>query len=461
MSCSSERRIIFYGDSRTCAILENVIGRTGILDWIAGATSDALKCRTRECATATYGPPYVVPHVGLRYVPGMKLEEATSLPSRQASILRSHTPDAASSDRRASYPPILSPMCHSPLHPFLAAVPKCEHHMHLEGSLSPSLLFRLAVQNSIALPSPAVDASFSSPESLLDRYTRFTSLDDFLHYYFIGMSVLLRADDFEALAWEYFLRAKADGVLHAEVFFDAQAHTGRGIAYKTVLEGFRAACRRAERELGLSTLLILCFLRHLPVTSAGETFETAREDLKKGVLAGIGLDSSETDFPPDLFRTVYASAKEASFKRTAHAGEEGPASYVRDAISLLDIQRIDHGFRLAEDEALMADVARKQMLVTLCPLSNVRLRCVKNVEQLPIRTFLDAGVSFSINSDDPGYFGGYILDNYCVVQEAFGLTVEEWVRIALAGIDGSWCGEKRKAELVEGLERVVKQYTIK
>lgn len=349
-------------------------------------------------------------------------------------------------------------MCHSPLHPFLAAVPKCEHHMHLEGSLSPSLLFRLAAQNSIALPSPTVDASFSSPESLLDRYSRFTSLDDFLHYYFVGMSVLRKAEDFEALAWEYFVRAKADGVLHAEVFFDPQAHTGRGVAYETVREGFKAACRRAEQELGISTLLILCFLRHLPVKSAEETFETAKEDLKNGVLAGIGLDSSEKDFPPELFRTVYASAKEAGIRRTAHAGEEGPASYVRGAISSLNIQRIDHGIRLAEDEALMAEVAKKKMLVTLCPLSNVRLRCVKSVEDLPIRKFLDAGLSFSINSDDPAYFGGYVLDNFCSVQEAFTLTVPEWVRISKAGIEGSWCAEERKVELLERLDRVVKQY---
>lgn len=352
----------------------------------------------------------------------------------------------------------VSPMCHSPLHPFLAAVPKCEHHMHLEGSLSPSLLFRLAAQNSITLPSPAVDASFASSESLLDRYKCFTSLDDFLHYYFIGISVLLKPADFEALAWEYFLRAKADGVMHAEVFFDPQAHTGRGVAYDTVLRGFKAACRRAEHELGMSTLLILCFLRHLPVASAAEAFDAAADDLKNGVLAGIGLDSSENDFPPELFRSVYASAKEAAVRRTAHAGEEGPASYVRGAISSLDVQRIDHGIRLAEDQALMAEVARTKMLVTLCPLSNVRLRCIRSVEQLPIRKFLDAGVRFSINSDDPAYFGGYVLDNYCSVQEAFGLTVQDWVRILRASIEGSWCGEERKAELMERLDRVLKQH---
>lgn len=330
--------------------------------------------------------------------------------------------------------------------------------MHLEGSLSPSLLFRLAAQNSVTLPSPSVDASFSSPDTLLDRYTRFISLDDFLHYYFIGMSVLQKAEDFEALAWEYFLRAKADGVLHTELFFDPQAHTGRGVAYRTVVEGFTTACRKAERELGISTMLILCFLRHLPVESAEETFEAAREDLKWGVLAGIGLDSSERDYPPELFRTVYASAKEAGIRRTAHAGEEGPASYVRAAISFLDVQRIDHGIRLADDHALMAEVARKKMLVAMCPLSNVRLRCVNSVDELPIRKFLDAGVTFSINSDDPAYFGGYILDNYCAVQEAFGLTMQEWNGIVRGAIGGSWCDEERKDRLLEELENVMKVY---
>ncbi|MCJ1392310.1 adenine deaminase [Xylographa bjoerkii] len=349
-------------------------------------------------------------------------------------------------------------MCRSPLHPFLAALPKCEHHMHLEGSLSPSLLFTLAARNRIPLPNS--DPAFASPSTLLTRYTTFASLDDFLHYYFIGMSVLLHAGDFELLAWEYFQRAKADGVVHAEVFFDPQAHTGRGVAYETVVEGFTRACRRAEQELGITTGLILCFLRHLPATEAEETFARAHEKghFDEGVLMGLGLDSSEVGFPAGLFEQVYALGEEKGVRRTAHAGEEGGPESVREAMEKLGIERVDHGIRMVGDEALMREVAERGMLVTVCPLSNVRLRCVKHVGELPIREFLQEGVRFSVNSDDPAYFGGYILDNYCAVQEAFDLSVGEWVGIAGDSIGGSWCGEERKGEMRGMLEEVAGRY---
>ena len=326
--------------------------------------------------------------------------------------------------------------------------------MHLEGSLSPSLLLTLAQRNNIPLPSSTTDPSFVSASALLARYERFTSLDDFLHYYFIGMSCLIHSADFEELAWEYFKRAKQDGVVHAEVFFDPQAHTAREIKYKTVVEGFTRACKRADRELGMSVLLVMCFLRHLPVLESQRMFEKAEADLKSGVLAGIGLDSSEKGFPPGKWREVYASAKSAGIRRTAHAGEEGPVEYIREALRELDVQRLDHGIRLAEDEGLMKQLAERRLLVTVCPLSNVRLRCVKNVGELPIRKFLDEGVAFSINSDDPAYFGGYVLDNYCAVQEAFDLTVEEWQGIAMAAIEGSWCGEDKKKRVREDIDRV-------
>ena len=349
-------------------------------------------------------------------------------------------------------------MCHSQLHPFLAALPKCEHHMHLEGSLSPQLLFALATRNQIELPSAVEDASFASPEALLDRYTRFTSLDDFLHYYFIGMSALIHAQDFEELAFEYFLRAKADGVVHAEVFFDPQAHTGRGVSYKTLRQGFTKACQKAEEQLGISTKLILCFLRHLPVKDAHDTLIEAKQDLLSGALSGIGLDSSEKGNPPGAWRDIYAEAKRSGIKRTAHAGEEGPVEYIREAVNELDVERIDHGIRLVEDDELMRELAARHLLVTVCPLSNVRLQCVESVQQLPIRRFLDAGVDFSINSDDPAYFGGYILDNYCAVQEAFDLSRNEWGRIARASVQGSWCDDGRKAAISVQLEEVLEKY---
>lgn len=328
--------------------------------------------------------------------------------------------------------------------------------MHLEGALSPSLLFTLAVRNSITIPEN--DPAFASPAALLDRYTRFSSLDDFLHYYFIGMQCLIKEQDFEQLAWEYFLKAKSDGVVHAEVFFDPQAHTGRGVAYATVVNGFTAACQRAERELELSTKLILCFLRHLPVRDSIATYDQARLDLESGRLSGIGLDSSEKGFPPGPWKEIYETAKAKGIRRTAHAGEEGPVEYIREALSELDVERIDHGIRLAEDTDLMREVVEQKVLVTMCPLSNVRLRCVKDVKELPIRTFLDNGVKFSINSDDPAYFGGYILDNYCAVQEAWSLTAREWEGITKAAMEGSWCDNSRKEHLLELLNETMVQF---
>ncbi|KAI4176594.1 MAG: hypothetical protein LQ343_000885 [Gyalolechia ehrenbergii] len=330
--------------------------------------------------------------------------------------------------------------------------------MHLEGSLSPNLLFSLANRNGIVLPDPKHDPAFASPDALLDRYARFTSLDDFLHYYFIGMSVLVHAQDFEALALHYFARAHTEGVVHAEVFFDPQAHTGRGVKYENVVDGFIKACRRAEREFGMTTRLILCFLRHLPVTEAAATFGDAKVDLMSGRLAGIGLDSSEKGFPPSPWRVIYEQARDSNIKRTAHAGEEGPVEYIREALQVLDIQRIDHGVRLPEDDDLMQEVARRKIMVTLCPLSNVRLQCVKAVAELPIRKFLDQGVPFSINSDDPAYFRGYILSNYCAVQEAFSLTLDEWKEIAMTTIRGSWCEESRKSAMLSKVISVVEAH---
>ena len=318
--------------------------------------------------------------------------------------------------------------------------------MHLEGSLEPSLLFKLAEENGIKLPSDK-DPAFASIDSLLERYKHFANLDDFLHYYFIAMSVLVKASDYEALAWAYFVRAKDDGVVHAEVFFDPQAHAERGIGYSTVRDGFTAARKRAETELSISSELIMCFTRHLPVTSAEETYQTALPDLKSGLVSGIGLSSTEIGNPPKLYKDIYASAEAEGIKRTAHAGEEADVSYMRDALESLHIQRVDHGIKLMDDHALAAEFVKKKILVTMCPLSNVKLQCVKSVKQLPIRAYLDNRIRFSINSDDPAYFGGYILDNYCAVQEAFDLSLEEWTSIIMASIYGSWCSEARKEEL--------------
>jgi adenosine deaminase len=349
-------------------------------------------------------------------------------------------------------------MCQSDLHDFLHGLPKCEHHVHLEGCMSPELIFELAKRNGIELPA-ATNPAYASIASLSARYELFTSLDDFLSFYFQGVAVLCNQADFADLAWWYFSKAHADGVHHAEVFFDPQVHQDRGIPYETVVAGFSEGCKRAERELGMSTRLILCFLRHLPVDSAQRVYEEflASGHFQVGVVHGLGWSSTEVGPPKDMYRAQYTDAKAKGIPLTAHAGEEGDPSYISAALEL-GAQRIDHGIRLTEDPELMKRVADEGILLTVCPLSNVRLRCVKKVEEIPIRRFLEAGVKFSINSDDPAYFGAYILDNYCAVQDAHKLSVLEWRIIAENSVQESWIPNERKAELLDRIEAHVKTY---
>jgi len=339
---------------------------------------------------------------------------------------------------------------------FLQGLPKCEHHVHLEGTLEPELIFELAARHGITLPN---DPVYTSVETLKKRYEHFSNLDDFLHFYFEGMAVLREEQDFADLAWAYFQKAHADGVHHAEVFFDPQVHGSRGVAYNTIVDGFSKGCQRAETELGLSTRLILCFVRHLPVASAQELYDEmlAYKSFENDTVHGLGWSSSEVGPPKDMFREIYASAAAKNIPLTAHAGEEGDPTYISTALEL-GAQRIDHGIRLIEDEALMRRVAREGILLTVCPLSNVRLRCVKSVKEVPIRKFLAAGVKFSINSDDPAYFGGYILDNYYAVQEAFNLNILEWKIIAENSVQESWIEDSRKAEILDSIETHVKKY---
>lgn len=245
-------------------------------------------------------------------------------------------------------------------------------------------------------------------------------------------------------------------------FFDPQAHIARGILYDIVLAGFTAARRRAEAKFGITSELILCLLRHLPAQECASTFEIAevQASFQRGDIIGIGLDSSENGFPPHLFTSIYDSAKALGLRRTAHAGEEGPPSYITSALDDLGVERIDHGIRLAEDPVLLKRVADQGTMLSICPMSNVFLRCVTKVHELPIRQFLEAGVSFSINSDDPAYFGGnYILDNYCAVQDAFNLSVAEWKTVCQNSIRGSWCSEARKNEMLAKLEGVVSKFS--
>ncbi|KAK0705414.1 hypothetical protein B0H67DRAFT_497348 [Lasiosphaeris hirsuta] len=369
-------------------------------------------------------------------------------------------------------------MCKSPLHDLLTALPKCEHHVHLEGTLSPELLFELAAKNSIVLPpisgqasgdvgADAVDPAFASPEALYARYAQFTSLDDFLHYYYIGFRVLLTASDFEALTYAYLRRAatglpgsRTGNVRHAEVFFDPQGHTPRGILPSTIITGFHAAAARAERDFGITAQLIPCLLRHLPVADGEATFDAlaAAGHFASGALAGLGLCSTEIDRPPALYAPVFTRAAALGIDRTAHAGEEGPPGYVSAAVAELGVRRVDHGVRAAEDEDVMRGLSEAGVLLTVCPLSNVALKGVTRIGEVPVRVFLDRGVKFSLNSDDPAYFGGYIQENYCAVEEAFGLSVDEWRIIARNAVEGSWCGEERKAVILSEVDEVVREW---
>ncbi|SGZ56009.1 CIC11C00000003155 [Sungouiella intermedia] len=339
---------------------------------------------------------------------------------------------------------------------FLTELPKCEHHLHLEGTLEPSLLFDLAARNSIKLP----DHFPSSVEACNERYANFADLQDFLDHYYIGMSVLINEQDFYDLAMEYFAKAHSDGCLHSEVFFDPQGHVERGIDVDVVVRGFDRACKAANDKFGTTNKLIMCLLRHLPAASGIDMIESTSQYFDEGIIHGLGLDSSEKPFPPELFSDCYNLVKDKfpEVGLTAHAGEEGDHTYVSNSLDLLNVSRIDHGVNSKQSPELMKRLAENKTMLSMCPLSNVKLQVVKDVSELPISTFLENDVPFSINSDDPAYFGGYILDNYIAVHTRFGFSLDQWCKIAHNGIEGSWCGEERKTELKAKVEEVYNKY---
>lgn len=341
---------------------------------------------------------------------------------------------------------------------FLKELPKCEHHLHLEGTLEPDLLFPLAKRNNVKLP-----VEFpQTVEELKAKYSQFRDLQDFLDYYYIGTNVLVSEQDFFDLAWSYFEKISQQGVVHTEVFYDPQSHTCRGIAIETVTKGFKRACDKAEKELGITTKLIMCLLRHIEAEECLKTIEQARELIFDGTINGLGLDSAEKPFPPNIFVECYERAKSINenLQLTAHAGEEGSAQYVTDALDLLQTTRIDHGVRSAEDDELLNRLARDQIMLTVCPLSNVKLQVVKKIEDLPLQKFVDLKVPFSINSDDPAYFGGYVLENYIQVAKSFPhWDYKVWGQIAQNGINGSWCDQKRKYQLLQKVEETVSKYS--
>ena len=317
----------------------------------------------------------------------------------------------------------------------LRAMPKTELHMHIEGSLEPELIFALAKRNDVRL-------RYKSVDELRAAYA-FTNLQSFLDIYYAGASVLQQPQDFYDMAWAYFQRAKADNVVHAEIFFDPQTHTARKVSMRTVITGLHRACVDAQAQLGISSSLILCFLRHLSEDEAFETFEEAFPFRDKFI--GVGLDSSERGHPPEKFERVFKRAAQLGFKLVAHAGEEGPPAYMWSALDVLKVQRIDHGVQAIHDEALMARLAKDRMPLTVCPLSNQKLCVFPDLAQHNLGQMLERGLCVMLNSDDPAYFGGYLNDNYVQTFAALGLNASHAYQLACNSFEASFVSPDQKA----------------
>ena len=315
-------------------------------------------------------------------------------------------------------------------------IPKAELHIHIEGSLEPELIFALAQRNGVTLPYPSVDA--------LRAAYAFTDLQSFLDIYYAGASVLLHEADFFDMAWAYFLRAQADHVIHTEIFFDPQTHTARGVPMATVIQGLKRACDQAQAQLGITSHLILCFLRHLSEEDAFATLEAALP--WRHHFIGVGLDSSEVGHPPEKFARVFARCRELGLRVVAHAGEEGPPAYIWQALDLLKTERIDHGVRCLEDPALVARLAQERVPLTVCPLSNLKLCVVDDLADHPLKRLLDAGLCATVNSDDPAYFGGYLNANFEQTVLALELSTEDVVQLAQNSFEASFvCAEHCQA----------------
>ena len=337
----------------------------------------------------------------------------------------------------------------------LRTMPKAELHVHIEGTLEPELIFALAHRNGVSLP-------YEDIEALRAAYA-FTDLQSFLDIYYAGASVLLHEQDFFDLAMAYFHRAAADRIVHAELFFDPQTHTARGVPIETVIRGLTRACDTARDELGINSALILCFLRHLSEADAFETLERALP--YRDYFVGIGLDSSERDNPPEKFARVFARCRELGLRIVAHAGEEGPADYIRDALDLLGAERIDHGVRCVDDPELVERLARARTPLTVCPLSNVKLRVFDTMGAHNVMTLMDAGLCVTVNSDDPAYFGGYLNQNFLEMFEALPqLGAHHAVQLAKNSFDASFVSDEQKArwhdDLLQTVVRLSQQQSV-
>jgi len=325
---------------------------------------------------------------------------------------------------------------------YVRALPKAELHLHIEGTLEPELAFRLAQKHGVALP-------YASVAELRAAYD-FTDLQSFLDVYYALADVLQDADDFYELTRSYLQRAHEQGIVHVEIFFDPQTHTARGIAFGAVVEGLHRALTEAEHRFGITHRLIACFLRHL---SAADAMLTLDEVLAhREVIAAVGLDSAEVGHPPSKFAEVFEHAREQGLLTVAHAGEEGPPAYIYEALDLLAVRRIDHGVRCEEDAELMRRLAREQIALTVCPLSNVKLGVFARIEQHNLKRLLESGLRVTVNSDDPAYFGGYLLENYLAVERALGLTSEQLATLARNSIEGSFLDAAAKRHWLAAID---------
>ena len=337
------------------------------------------------------------------------------------------------------------------LEAFAAALPKAELHLHIEGTLEPELMFDLARRNGVRLP-------YASAEEVRRAYV-FSDLQSFLDIYYAGCSVLLKEQDFYDLTWAYLTRAAGQGVRHAEIFFDPQTHTDRGVPFETVVTGIHRALQDGRALLNISSGLILCFLRHLSVESAMETL-TEAQPFQDWILA-VGLDSSEKGNPPSKFREAYDRAAQSGLLAVAHAGEEGPPSYIWEALDLLHARRIDHGVRCADDERLVARLVDERIPLTVCPLSNVKLRVFPSLEQHNLKRLLDRGLLVTVNSDDPAYFGGYVGDNLAAAAAALALGQAELVTLARNSFVASFLPQAEKRRHLDQIDRFLDQPSLK
>jgi adenine deaminase len=334
----------------------------------------------------------------------------------------------------------------SDLNATIARLPKAELHIHIEGTLEPELLFALASRNNVRLAYDSVEA--------LRRAYAFTNLQDFLDLYYQGMSVLLRELDFYDLAMAYFRKAASQNVRYVEFFFDPQGHTARGVPFGTVMAGLTRAQADAESQLGITSRMIMCFLRHLDEADAERTLDQAIK--YKDKIIGVGLDSSENGHPPSKFKTVFRRARDAGFLLVAHAGEEGPPDYVWEAIDVLGVDRIDHGNRALEDPALVKRLVKDGLALTVCPLSNLRLCGVNDMKDHPLRRMLDVGLRVTINSDDPAYFGGYVNENFASVGDALALSADEMTAIARNGFAASFMSTAAKQAALAAFDQAIR-----